>query len=248
MIPFLSGQPVHDMLPTFGAGSAAVWGLLLTMGAYLCGTAVQRRVGSPLANPVLIAIVLIGGVLRLLHISYTTYFASAQLLHFLLGPATVALAIPMVRAMRHIRRSLWPLLSALVAGSITGAVSGYGLVRLCGGDRQLALTMLPKSVTTPIALEVANSIGGIPSLTAVFAILSGILVAVGINHAAAWIRVDDPAAVGLAAGTAGSGIGASRVIAQHPLSAAFAAVALGANGLLTAVLAPPLARLLTRWW
>ena len=190
---------------------------------------------------------IIGTALHLLHVSYATYFAGAQLLHFLLGPATVALAIPLVAAIQHIRRNLWPMSAALVAGSITGAVSGYGLVRLCGGSQTLALTMLPKSLTTPIALEVSKTVGGIPSLTAVLAILSGILVAVGINHAAAWIGVDDPSAVGLAAGTAGSGIGASRVIAQHPLSAAFAAVAIGLNGLVTAALAPALAMLLKHW-
>ncbi len=224
-----------------------LFALALTIAAYLLGVALQRRTRSALANPVLIAIVLVGATLLLLHIDYASYFAGAQLLNFLLGPATVALAIPLAGAIQHIRRSLWPMLAALVAGALTGAVTGYALVRLCGGSQVLALTMLPKSLTTPIAIEVAHSIGGIASLCAVFAILSGILVAVGINHAAAWIKVDGPAAVGLAAGTAGSGIGASRVIAQHPVSAAFAGVAIGLNGLITAALAPLLAHLLKRW-
>ena len=221
--------------------------LVLTLGAYLVGVAAQRKTGNALANPVLIAIALLGTGLRVLHIRYASYFAAAQFLHFLLGPATVALAIPLVRAITHIRRSLWPMLAALVAGSVTGAVSGYALVRMCGGSQVLALTMLPKSVTTPIALEVAHSVGGVPSLTAVLAILSGVMVAVGINHATSWIRVIAPAAVGRAAGTAGSGIGASRVIEQHPLSAAFAAVAIGLNGLITAALAPLLAHMLKHW-
>ncbi len=224
-----------------------LWGLLLTIGAYLLGTAVQRRLRSPLANPVLISILLLGLTLHLLHVSYAAYFASTQPLNFLLGPATVALAVPVVRAIEQIRRTLWPMLAALLAGALTSAVFGYGLVRLCGGTRELALTMLPKSATTPIALEVAHSIGAIPSLTAVFAILSGVLVAVAINPVADWLRLQDPAAIGLAAGTAGSGIGASRVIPQHPVSAAFAAVAIGLNGLLTAALAPLLAYLLARW-
>ena len=224
-----------------------LYALALTIGAWLLGTVLQRRSGSAMLNPVLIAIVLIGGVLRLLHIPYAIYFSGAQMLHFLLGPATVALAIPLVDAVRHIRRVLWPMLAALLTGAVVGAVSGYGLVRLCGGSRELALTMLPKSLTTPIALEVSHTVGGLPALTAVLAILAGVLVAVIIYPAVRWIAVKDPAAIGLAAGTAGSGIGASRVIPRDTISAAFAAVAIGLNGLFTAALAPLLAYLLGRW-
>ena len=221
--------------------------LTLTVGAYLLGVAVQRRVRAPWANPVLFAIVLIGIALRLLGITYATYFTGAQAIHFLLGPATVALAVPLVRSMEHIRRSLWPMLTALLAGSVVGAVSGYGLVRVLGGSREVALSMLPKSLTTPIALEISQTIGGNPPLTAVLAIVAGVLVAVVVYPALGRLRVRDAAAVGLAAGTAGSGVGASRVIGEHPVSAAFAAVGIGLNGLMTAVLAPLLARLLGRW-
>ncbi len=224
-----------------------VFPLSLTIGTYLTGIAVQRRTGWALANPVLLAILMIAFTLRALHIPYATYFSGAQLLHFLLGPATVALAIPLVSAIEHIRRNLWPMLWALLAGSVTSMVSGYALVRIFGGSQVLALSMLPKSLTTPIALDIAQSIGAIPSLVAVLAILAGILVAVSINGVLRRIYVVDPSAIGLAAGTAGSGVGASRVIDQHPLSAAFAAVAIGLNGLITAWLAPFFATLLKRW-
>ena len=241
--------PVTLWARAFGipAGPLPLFALTLTIGAYLLGVAVQRRTGLAVLNPVLIAIVLIGAVLLGFHIPYAVYFQGAQALHFLLGPATVALAIPLVRAIEHIRRALWPMLAALLAGAVASVVSGYGLVRLCGGSRELALSMVPKSLTTPIALEVSHTIGGLPALTAVFAILAGVLVAVGIHHATALIRVRDPAAIGLAAGLAGSGVGASRVLDHHPLSGAFAAVAIGLNGLLTAAIAPALVRLLTRW-
>ncbi len=219
----------------------------LTLATYLVGVAIQRRTRSHLLNPVLIAIVLIGITLRITRVPYPTYFASAQLIHFLLGPATVALAIPLVRAMQQIRATLWPMLLALLAGSLTAAISGYVLTRLCGGSVSLALSMLAKSTTTPIAMDVARTIGGDPSLTAVLAILSGILVAVLLHPIFHRLRIDDPAATGLAAGTAGSGIGAARVLDLHPLAAAFAAVAIGLNGLLTAALAPTLAHLLSRW-
>jgi len=228
-------------------GIVPLFAIVLTLGTYLFGVEIEKRLRNPLANPVLIAIVLIGVTLRLLHLSYQDYFTGAQFIHFLLGPATVALAIPMVRALEHIRRGFWPLVSALLAGCIVGIATGYGLVRLLGGSQEVALSMAPKSLTTPIAIAVSASIGGIPSLSAVLAILGGILVAISIDPVLGWLKIDEPSAKGLAAGTAGSGIGASRVIPQHTLSAAFAGVAIGANGILTAVLAPLLMPLLKHW-
>jgi len=221
--------------------------LTLTLGAYLIGLAISRRARSPIANPVLIAIVIIGPALRLLHLSYAQYFAGAQFIHFLLGPATVALAIPLVRSLELVRRSLLPMLVALLGGSLVGLVTAYGLVRLCGGSRLIALSMAPKSLTTPIAIGVSQTMGGDPSLTAVLAIVAGVLVAISINPILRLLRVTEPAPLGLAAGTAGSGIGASQVIAQHPVAAAFAGVAIGLNGFFTAMLVPVVLPFLKRW-
>jgi putative effector of murein hydrolase len=219
--------------------------LTATIAFYLAGAWLQRRTRAAIANPTLIAIVLVGLMLWALHLPYAQYFANVQLLHFLLGPATVALAIPMVLSLEHLRRGLWPTLLALLCGCLTGAVSAYTLVRLCGGTQQLALSMLPKSLTTPIAMGVSDTIGGIPSLSAVFGITAGILVAVILPGVLKLLRVHHPAATGLAAGTAGSGIAAASVIPLGPVPAAFAGVAIGVNGLLTAALAPLIAKLLT---
>jgi putative effector of murein hydrolase len=228
-------------------GVLPLFALALTVGCYLLGAEFQRRVRNPLANPVLIAILLIGTTLRLLHISYDTYFSGAQFIHFLLGPATVALAIPLVRSLEHMRRGFVAMISALLGGALVGMVSAYALVRALGGSQLVALSMLPKSLTTPIAIGVSQAVGGVPSLTAVLAIAGGILVAVGIDPVLRLFGITEPAARGLSAGTAGSGIGASRVIPEHPIAAAFAGVAIGANGFLTAVLAPLLVPLLKRW-
>lgn len=224
-----------------------LFSLLLTIAAWLTGVALQRRTRWAAANPVLIAILIIGLVLRVLHISYATYFAGAQALNFLLGPAIVALAVPLVRAIEPIRQNLWPMLAALLAGAVTSMLTGYAVVRSMGGGRTLALSMLPKALTTPIALQVSQDIGGISSITVVLAILAGILVAATIHGIMRFLNIDEPGAVGLAAGNAGSGIGSSAVIAQHPLAAAFAAVALALNGVATAALAPLFAALLKRW-
>jgi putative effector of murein hydrolase len=215
-----------------------------TIAFYLAGVWLQRRTRLAVANPTLIAIMLVGLLLWALRMPYPQYFAGVQLLHFLLGPATVALAIPMVLSLEHLRRGLWPTLLALLAGSVTGAVSAYALVRLCGGTEQLALSMMPKSLTTPIAMGVSEGIGGIPALSAVFGITAGILVAVILPSVLRMLRVTHPAATGLAAGTAGSGIAAASVIPLGPVPAAFAGVAIGVNGLLTAALAPVLVRMM----
>ena len=221
--------------------------LTSTTTVYLLGVLLQRQLRSAAANPVLFSVLVLGSTLYFMHIPYAAYFAGAQLLHFLLGPATVALAIPLVRSLEAIRRSLVPLLAALLAGSLTSAVTGYAVARLLGAPQPIALSALPKSLTTPIALDVSEAIGAIPSLTVVLAIAAGILVAVVIDGTLCLLRIRDWRAVGLAAGTAGSGIGASQVIPQHPLAAAFAGVALGANGLVTALLAPLLALILKHW-
>ncbi len=228
-------------------GLVAPVSLTLTLGAYLAGLAIARRVHNPIANPVLIAIVLIGFALRPLHLSYAQYFAGAQFIHFLLGPATVALAVPLVRSLEVMRRSLMPLIVALLGGCVVGLVSAYALVRLCGGSQLIALSMAPKSLTPPIAIGVSQTIGGNPSLTAVLAIVAGVLVAISINPLLGLLRITAPGAKGLAAGTAGSGIGAAQVIPEHPVAAAFAGVAIGLNGLFTAILAPVIVPLLKRW-
>ena len=227
--------------------SNPVFLLTFTIAAYLCGVALERRTGSSLANPTLVAIVAAGLMMRVTGVSYMEYARGLYLLSFLLGPATVALAIPLARSLGHLRKSLAPTLIALLAGSLTGAISAYALVRLMGGDRVLALSMMPKSLTTPIALQVSQTVGGLPSLTAVFAIMGGILTAVAMPALRRVLRVNDEAATGLAAGTAGSGIATARAISIGPLAAAFAGVAIGMNGFITALLAPLLARVLNHF-
>ncbi|MET0332073.1 MAG: LrgB family protein [Dyella sp.] len=218
--------------------------LTVTVGAYLVGVLIQRRLrGSPLANPVLIAIVLVGAVLALSHTPYANYFQGAQFIHFLLGPTTVALAIPLLRNLAHIRRSLWPIGAAIVAGSLVAGVSGLGLVWLLGGSRQVALSMAPKAATTPIAMAISTQIGGVAALSAVFAILGGIVAAVAGPSLLKLIGVTDWRVHGLAAGTAGSGIAAAQAASLNGTAAAFAALAIGLNGLISALLVPLIALL-----
>jgi len=234
---------MHDVWVQLTA--TPLFGLTLTILSYSIAQAIQRACrGAALTNPILISIVVIGGVLDLTGIPYKTYFASAQLIHFLLGPATVALAVPLVRNLADLKRDLPGIAVALTAGSVVSAIAGIALVEICGGSRVAALSMAPKAVTTPIAIEVTQTVGGIPSLAAVLAIASGVLVAISIQSLLRRAKITDWRAFGLAAGTVGSGIGAAHAISLHERAGAFAALAIGLNGLLTALLVP----ILVHFW
>jgi len=223
------------------AATPLLW-LAVTLGAYVIGRAVQRACnGSPFASPVLIAIALVACVLLATGTSYKTYFEGAQFINFLLGPATIALAIPLARNVRLILANFSSVALALLAGSLTSIVSGFAIVWLLGGSREVALSMAPKAVTTPIAVAVSAQIGGVPALTAALAILGGILAAIVGQHMLHGLKVKDWRAHGLAAGIAGSAVAAAQVAARNELGAAFAALGIGLNGLSTAILAPVLA-------
>jgi putative effector of murein hydrolase len=220
------------------ATTPLLW-IFATVIAYVVGRMVQRACrGSPFANPVLIAIAVVAILLEATGTSYAAYFAAVQSIHFLLGPATVALAVPLALNLGHVRRSFHGVGLALVAGSLTSTLSGVAVIWWLGGDRAIAFSMAPKAVTTPIALALAQEVGGIPALTAALAIAGGIVAAVMGQTMLRWLRVDDWRAHGLAAGVAGSGVAAAQVAPLSGLAAAFAALGIGLNGLLTAVVVP----------
>jgi putative effector of murein hydrolase len=213
--------------------------LVATIAAYLIGRLVQRACrNSPLASPVLIAVLLVAAMVLATGTSYQTYFTGAQFINFLLGPATVALGIPLAKNLAYVRSNIHSIGLALLAGSLTAMISGVAIVWLLGGSRMVALSMAPKAVTTPIAMALSQEIGGVPALTAVLAILGGIVAAVVGQHMLRALQIRDWRAHGLAAGVAGSGVAAAQVASHDELGAAFAALGVGLNGLLTALLVP----------
>ncbi|EJW13694.1 LrgA-associated membrane protein LrgB [Rhodovulum sp. PH10] len=213
--------------------------LTTTLIAYALAEAVFIRARRhPLANPVLIAVVLVSLVLLGSGTPFPAYFAGAQFVHFLLGPATVALAVPLVQHLAHVRRLVVPMVVALVVGSLTAIVSAVLLARLFGLDAGTTLALAPKSATTPIAMGVAEVIGADPALAAVLVILTGIVGAMVVTPLMNLLRVKNYAARGFAAGLASHGIGTARAFQVDQLAGTFAGIALGLNGLLTAVLVP----------
>jgi predicted murein hydrolase (TIGR00659 family) len=223
-------------------------GLTLTLLAYQGAVWISTRCnGHPLANPVLLAVAALVTLLWATGTSYQTYFDGAQFVHFLLGPATVALAIPLYAQVDRLKRMAGPLLVALLAGSLTAAVSAVLIGKLLGASDATLFSLAPKSVTTPIAMGIAERLGGLPSLTAVLVILTGILGAVGAQWLYALLKCNDPAIRGFALGVASHGIGTARAFQISEQTGAFAALAMGLNGLLTAALLPWLIPPLMRW-
>lgn len=223
-------------------------GLTVTLVVYQGAWWLYRRSDfHPLANPVLIAVAALVALLTATGTSYQSYFDGAQFVHFLLGPATVALAIPLYAQFRRVRALLVPVVVGLAAGSVTAILSAVAVGKWLGASAPTLFSLAPKSVTTPIAMGVAERLGGIPSLTAVLVIATGILGAVGARWLFGVLRVRDPAIRGFAMGVASHGIGTARAFQVSEQDGAFAALAMGLNGLVTAALLPALMPVLSAW-
>ncbi|MEQ8665363.1 MAG: LrgB family protein [Rhodospirillales bacterium] len=215
--------------------------LTLTLLAYQTGMAIYRKAGlNPLLNPVLIAVVLLVGVLLATETDYAVYFEGAQFVHFLLGPATVALAIPLYRQIATVRRSALAILAAILCGSMTAALSAVGIAYVMGASHDALASIAPKSVTAPVAMGISEQLGGLPSLTAVLVILTGILGAAVGPLVLDVLRIRDWKARGLAIGTASHGIGTARALQINEVAGAFSGLAMGLNALATALLIPAL--------
>ncbi|MET3432102.1 putative murein hydrolase (TIGR00659 family) [Herbaspirillum seropedicae] len=223
-------------------------GLTTTLAAYIVALQVYRRLGfNPLANPVLIAIAIVVSILFITRTPYKTYFEGAQFVHFMLGPATVALALPLYRQWHNFRRSALPLMLGLAAGSVTAVASAIGIAYAMGASRQVIVSLAPKSATTPIAMAISERFGGLPSLTAVLVICTGILGAVLARFILNFLRIDSHPVRGFALGVASHGIGTARALQVSAEMGAFAGLGMGLNGVFTAVLVPVAMPLLLRW-
>ena len=219
--------------------SAPLFWLAVTLVVYQAFNWVFVRSGRmPLLNPVLWSIVVLAGLLTLTGTSYESYFEGAQFIHFLLGPATVALAVPLYRQFDQVRRSVVALGIALPLGSLIAAGVAVVLAGWLGADRSTLVSLSPKSVTTPIAMGISEKLGGVPSLTAVFVILTGVIGAVFASLIFRTLRIRDQRAIGFSLGLAAHGLGTARAFQFGETAGAFAGMAIGLNGLATAVLLP----------
>jgi predicted murein hydrolase (TIGR00659 family) len=218
--------------------SPLLW-LSVTLLVYATADAVSLRTHRhPLANPVLHSMWIIGAFLLLTGTSYTSYFAGAQFVHFLLGPATVALAVPLYENRKVVATAILPMLVALAAGSVTAVASVVLLAEAVGLPRAVILAMAPKSVTAGVAMGISESLHADPSLTAVAVILTGIMGAITVTPLMNRMRITDFRARGFAVGIAAHGIGTARAFQVDEVAGVFAGIAMSLNALVTSLLVP----------
>jgi predicted murein hydrolase (TIGR00659 family) len=231
---YLSATPLLGLTAT----------LLVYQGAFL----LYRRSGlHPLANPVALSVLALGALLWATNTPYSTYFEGAQFVHFLLGPATVALAVPLFEQLARLKRLWFPMLAALVVGTLSATVTAVGVGWALGASKATIASLAPKSVTAPVAMGIAEKIGGLPTLTAVLVVCTGILGAASARHLFDALRITDPTVRGFALGTAAHGIGTARAFMVSEEMGAFAGLAMGLCALFSAVALPLVAGWLLRW-
>lgn len=210
----------------------------VTLGAYQLALAAYERTRWVFLQPVLVSMLIVIGVLLACGIDYAEYSTSAKVLTILLGPATVALAVPLFLNLKRIRQLFWPTLITLVVAGLFATGLGIGLGWLFGVDHELLMSLAPKSVTSPIAMLVASQIGGVAALAAVFVLITGVLGAILGPELLRRVGVHHPAAQGMALGMTAHAVGTSRALQEGEECGAFAALAMSLMGVATAVLLP----------
>jgi predicted murein hydrolase (TIGR00659 family) len=220
------------------SASPLLW-LTFTLLVWIAAQGISRRLGRhPLANPVLMSIIAISGCMFIAEIPYERFFAGAQFIHFLLGPATVAIAVPLYRQWGEVRPLLMPISVALLIGSFAAVVSVLALGLLAGLPHDILLSLLPKSATAGVAMAISESLGGDPSLTAVLVIVTGIVGALIVTPFMNVMRIDDYAARGFAVGLTSHGIGTARAYDVNPTAGLFAGIAMALNAVATSLMSP----------
>lgn len=214
-------------------------GLTITLVAYgLAYRFYLRTSSNPLANPVVTSVAMLIGLLLLTNTSYNDYFEGGQFVHFLLGPATVALAVPLYQQFSRLRQLWLPVTISLICGVLIAAGSSIGLAWLLGGSLEIQMSLAPKSATAPVAMGISEKIGGLPSLTAVLTVATGITGAVLGTKLFDWFRVKDDAARGIAMGVAAHGIGTARAFQVSRQMGAFSGLAMALSAFATALIVP----------
>ncbi|MBB3355195.1 putative murein hydrolase (TIGR00659 family) [Rhizobium sp. BK049] len=218
------------------AASPLSW-LSVTLFVWIAALRFARALpANPLVNPVLLSVATIACLLSIFHIRYQTYFAGAQFIHFLLGPATVALGIPLYEKLHLVRANLIPMVAALFVGSLTAVTSTIYLGRFFGFDPTVVASLAPKSVTAAVAMAISSGLHGDPALTAAVVIMAGITGAVVVTPLMNAMKIRDYSARGFAVGLASHGIGIARAYSVDPVAGLFSGLAMGLNALVTSLI------------
>jgi predicted murein hydrolase (TIGR00659 family) len=215
-----------------------LFGIAITLGAYQLMLAAYEKTRWIFLQPVLISMLVVIAVLVSCGLTYVEYRKSTEILSILLGPATVALAVPLYLNLRRIKQLFWPTFTTLVVGGVLATGLGVTLGWLFGAERMILMTMLPKSVTSPIAMLVAEQIGGVAALAAVFVLITGVIGAIFGPGLLSILGVTNHAARGMALGLTAHAVGTSVALQESEETGAFAALAMSLMGVATAVFLP----------
>ena len=214
-------------------------GLTITLLVYQGAFWIYKRASfNPLLNPVVLSVAALVLILTVTHTPYQTYFDGAQFVHFLLGPATVALAVPLYSQLGKLRRFIIPAIGGLIAGGVVAAGSAVGIAWLLGGNGILLRSIAPKSVTAPIAMGISEKIGGLPSLTAVMVMVTGVIGVISAKYVLNFLKITDHGVRGFAIGVAAHGMGIARAFQVSEEAGAFAGVAMALTALASSILFP----------
>lgn len=216
----------------------------ITFIAFLGAKLLQRRTGIALLNPILVSIIILVLFLTAFGIDYDSYLAGGEYIDFWLKPAVVALGVPLYKQLSAIKRQLLPLLLSELAGCVAGVVSVVLLAEMFGATREVVISLAPKAVTTPIAMEISSAMGGIAPLTAAVVVATGIFGGMAGFRIVKMSHVHSPIAGGLSIGTAAHAVGTSAAMERSERYGAFSSIGLTLNGLFTALLAPMILDLL----
>lgn len=221
-----------------------IFGVLITLMAYEAGLYLQRRTGFALLNPLLISTVFIILFLVISGIDYESYNTGGKIVSFFITPATVALAVPLYRNFKLLRANLWPIFLGITAGVLVNFISLYLLVEYTDLGKEIFYTLVPKSVTTPIGIELSQQIGGIPQITIAAIIISGLT---GVILGPVIFRIfsiSDKVARGIAYGTTSHALGTTKALEEGEIEGSMSGLSIGIAGLLTAVMVPLLLKLI----
>lgn len=217
--------------------------LAITFGIYFLAKLLQKKTGMVLLNPILLTIAVIIIFLKVFNITYETYNEGGYLIEFWLKPAVVALGVPLYLQLEMIKKQILPIILSQLAGCIVGVISVVLIAKVMGASQEIILSLAPKSVTTPIAMEVTKTIGGIPALTAAVVIFVGLFGAIFGFKILKLLKIDSPIAQGLSMGTAAHAVGTSTAMDISGKFGAYASLGLTLNGIFTALLTPSILRL-----
>lgn len=224
-----------------------VW-LVATIAAFQIGTLLNRLSGGlPIVNPVLIAMTLLIGALLVTNVDYAILQEGGGLVASILGPATVALAVPLYNNARHVGRSILPIICAVLVGGAVAAGTAFGIAWVLGAPDPVLRSIALKSVTAPIAIGISEQIGGVASLAAAFAVLTGVTGTVIATYLLQRAGVSCWRAQGLAMGVTAHGQGTARMLTLNETGAAFSTVGMGLNAFLTAIWLPAFIGLISLW-